>query len=93
VGGDVSIDSDALLVIAFVDLKIKLIQSFECAHESRMCVRVFIGVNDHMYISIYIYTVFLKKLTLLIIKLLSGIFLHLNEIIVMPAPSFAKTKF
>jgi hypothetical protein len=61
VGGDVSIDSDALLVIDFVDLKIKLIQSFECAHESRIRVRIFIGVNAHTYISIYIYTVFLTQ--------------------------------
>jgi hypothetical protein len=64
VGGDVSIDSDALLVIDFVDLKIKSIQSFECAHESKMRVRIFIGVNAHTYISIYIYTVFLKKANL-----------------------------
>jgi hypothetical protein len=41
-GGDVSIDSDALLVTDFVNLKIKSTQSFRCAHRGRMCVSVFI---------------------------------------------------
>jgi hypothetical protein len=49
VGADVPIDSETLLVTDFVNLKIKL------------CVRVFIGVSDHTYINIYVYTVFLKK--------------------------------
>jgi hypothetical protein len=35
------------------------------AHMGRVCVCVFIGVSAHMYMSIYIYTVFLKKETTL----------------------------
>jgi hypothetical protein len=61
VGGNVSIYSEALLVTNFVNLKIKPIQSFGGAHRGRVCMRVFIGVSDHMCMSIYIYIVFLKK--------------------------------
>jgi hypothetical protein len=59
VGGDVLIGSDALLVTDFVNLKIKLIQSFGDAHRGRMCVYVYIGVSDR---NICVCTVFLKKL-------------------------------
>jgi hypothetical protein len=45
----------------FVNLKIKLAQSFRGAHRGKMCVCVFIEVSDHTCISIYVYTVFLKK--------------------------------
>jgi hypothetical protein len=51
-GGDVLIDSDALLVIDFVNLKIKLTQSFECAHMGRMYVRMFIEMSAHKYMNI-----------------------------------------
>jgi hypothetical protein len=61
VGGDVLVDSEALLVTDFVNLKIKPTQSFRCAHRNRVCVRVFIGVNAHTCINIYVCTVFLKK--------------------------------
>jgi hypothetical protein len=61
VGGDVPIDSKTLLVTDFMNLKIKPTQSFRCAHISRMCVRVFIGVSAHTCMSIYVCTVFLKK--------------------------------
>jgi hypothetical protein len=62
VGGNVSIYSEALLVTNFVNLKIKPIQSFGGAHRGRVYMRVFIGVSDHMCMSIYIYIVFLKKI-------------------------------
>jgi hypothetical protein len=42
------IDSEALLVTDFVNLKIKSAQFFGCAHRDRVCVRVFIGVSAHM---------------------------------------------
>jgi hypothetical protein len=58
VRGNVSVDSDAVLVTDFVNLKIKPAQSFGDVHRGRMYVRVFIGVSDHTCISIYIYTVF-----------------------------------
>jgi hypothetical protein len=61
VGCDVPIDSETLLLSDFINLKIKLAQSFRCVQRDRVCVRVFIEVSDHMYMSIYIYTVFIKK--------------------------------
>jgi hypothetical protein len=61
VGGDVPIDSETLLVINFVNLKIKPVQSFGCAHKGMVCVRVFIEVSAHMCMSICVYTVFLKN--------------------------------
>jgi hypothetical protein len=61
VGGDVPIDSEALLETDFVNLKIKPTQSFRGDHRVRMCVRVFIGVDAHTYISICVCTAFLKN--------------------------------
>jgi hypothetical protein len=61
VGGDVLIDSEAFLVTDFVNLKIKLTQSFRCAYRGRVCVRVFIEVSACTCISICVCTVFLKK--------------------------------
>jgi hypothetical protein len=61
VGGDVPVDSDALLVIDFVNLKIKSAQSFGDAHKGRVCMRVFIEMSAHTCMSICICTVFLKK--------------------------------
>jgi hypothetical protein len=43
--------SQALLVTDFVNLRIKLTQSFRGAHMCRMCVRVFIGVGDRTRMS------------------------------------------
>jgi hypothetical protein len=42
VGCDVPVDNDALLVIDFVNLKIKSARSFRCAHRGRVCVCVHI---------------------------------------------------
>jgi hypothetical protein len=42
----------------FMNLKIKSTQLFRDAHRVRVCVHMFIGVSAHMYMSIYIYTVF-----------------------------------
>jgi hypothetical protein len=61
VGGDVPVDSKTLLVIDFVNLRIKSAQSFRCAYRGRGCVRVFIGVSAHTCMSICVCTVFLKK--------------------------------
>jgi hypothetical protein len=52
VGGNVSIDSETLLVTDFVNLKIKTAQSFRGTHRGMMYVRVFIEVNARMYMSI-----------------------------------------
>jgi hypothetical protein len=62
VGGDVPINSDALLVTDFMNLKIKPTQSFGGAHRDKMCVRVFIGVSARTCMSICVCIVFLKKL-------------------------------
>jgi hypothetical protein len=65
VGSDVPIDSDALLITDFVNLKIKSAQSFGGAHSARMCIRVFIGVSSHTCMCICVYAVFLKKLLII----------------------------
>jgi hypothetical protein len=49
---DVSVDSETLLMIDFVNLKINSAQSFKDAHRGKVCVRVFIGVSAHTYMSI-----------------------------------------
>jgi hypothetical protein len=55
------VNSEMLLLIDFMNLKIKSAQSFRGAHRGRVCVRVFIGVSAHMCMSICVCTVFLKK--------------------------------
>jgi hypothetical protein len=61
VGGDVPVDSEALLVTDFMNLKIKLAQSFGGAHRGRVCMRMFIGVSGCTCMSICICTMLLKK--------------------------------
>jgi hypothetical protein len=58
---DVLVDSDALLVTNFVNLKIKSAQFFRDAHKDRLCVHIFIRVRARTCMSIYVCTVFLKK--------------------------------
>jgi hypothetical protein len=54
VGGDISVDSEALLVTDFMNLKIKSAQSFRGAHRSRMCVYAFIRMSAYTCINIYV---------------------------------------
>jgi hypothetical protein len=61
VGGDVSIDSETILVTDSVNLKIKPAQSFRGDHRDRVHVCVFIGVSARTHMNICIYTMFLKK--------------------------------
>jgi hypothetical protein len=61
VGGDVPVNSNTILMIDFMNLKIKLTQSFGDAHKGKIYIHIFIRMNAHTYISIYIYIVFLKK--------------------------------
>jgi hypothetical protein len=61
VGDDVPIYVEMFLVTDFVNLKINPVQSFERAHRVRMYVYVFIEINNHTYINIYVYSVFLRK--------------------------------
>jgi hypothetical protein len=58
---NISIDSEMLLVINFVNLKIRPNQSFRCAHRGGVYVRVFIGVSAYTCMGICVCTVFLKK--------------------------------
>jgi hypothetical protein len=48
------------LVTDFMNLKTKPTQSFRCIYRDRVCV---LRVSAHMYISIYIYIVFLKNIS------------------------------
>jgi hypothetical protein len=61
VKGDVLIDSETLLVTDFVNFKIKPAQPFRYAHKDRMCVYAFIRLSAHTYMSICIYTIFIKR--------------------------------
>jgi hypothetical protein len=61
VGGDVLVNSEIFLMTDFVNLKIKLIQSFRGVYTSMVCVRVFIEVIVHTYMSIYVCFVFIIK--------------------------------
>jgi hypothetical protein len=61
VEGDIPVDSETLLLIDFMNLKIKPTQFFGGAHMDKVCVHIFIGMNAHTYMSICVYTVFLKK--------------------------------
>jgi hypothetical protein len=54
------VDSKTFLVINFINLKIKLTQSFRGAYIDRMCICVFIGMSAHTHKSIYICTYFNK---------------------------------
>jgi hypothetical protein len=58
---DVLVDSKTFFVTDFMNLKIQSTQFFRDTHRDRICICVFIGVSAHTYMSIYIYTVFLKK--------------------------------
>jgi hypothetical protein len=56
VGDAVFIDSETLLVLLvtdFVNLKIKSVQSFKCAHKNKIYVRIFILVSAHKYLHLY----------------------------------------
>jgi hypothetical protein len=47
-------------LIDFINLKINPIQFFKNDYKDKMCVRIFIEMNDHTYINIIAFTVFLK---------------------------------
>jgi hypothetical protein len=59
--GDILIDNEIFLVTDFVNLKIKSIQSFRCAHRGRLCVYIFIEVSAYTCINICVYIIFLKN--------------------------------
>jgi hypothetical protein len=49
VGGDVPVDSDAFLMIDFINFKIKPTQYFRDAHRDRVCVCVHMGECSYVY--------------------------------------------
>jgi hypothetical protein len=55
------INSEILLVTDFMNLKIKLSQSFGSAHMNKLYVCIFIGLSVCTCIKIYVYPVFIKK--------------------------------
>jgi hypothetical protein len=57
---DILVNSETLLVIDFMNFKIKLAQSFGGAHRDMMCVCVFIKMSAYTYMNICICTMFLK---------------------------------
>jgi hypothetical protein len=59
---DVSINSNMLLLTDFINLKIKSTQSFRDAHKKSIYSYIHKDECSYIYISIYIYNVFLKKL-------------------------------
>jgi hypothetical protein len=52
------VDSETFLMTVFVNLKIKPTQSFGGAYNDRIYMCVFIKINTHTYINIYVCTVF-----------------------------------
>jgi hypothetical protein len=49
---DVFIDSETLLMTDFVNLKIKLTQSFKSTYRNRVCMYIFIGINTYINICV-----------------------------------------
>jgi hypothetical protein len=54
-------DSDVFFMTDLVNLKIKSVKYFECVYRNMMYMRMFIGVNAHTYMSIYVCIMFLTK--------------------------------
>jgi hypothetical protein len=52
------VNNDTLLMIYFMNLKIKSTQSFKCGHKDKICIHMFIEMSNHTYINIYICTIF-----------------------------------
>jgi hypothetical protein len=72
VGYDIFINNDGLLVTDFMNLKIKLTQSFRYVYKSMMYVCMFIGVNDHTFMRICVYIVSKKTRRIYPLGSLSG---------------------
>jgi hypothetical protein len=52
VGGDITIDNETPLMTDFVNLKIKLTQSFKYTYKGRVYIYMFIELIHHIYIYI-----------------------------------------
>jgi hypothetical protein len=86
VGDDVFIDSETFLVTDFVNLKIKSAQSFRGTHRNTIYMHIFIGVNVHMCMNIYVSTIFLtKKSSNGLLDLARAVFSKNDFIVVFPS--------
>jgi hypothetical protein len=56
------INNESFLVTDFVNLKIKLTQSFKNIYRGKSYVYIFIGIGSHIYLNIYIYTILIKQI-------------------------------
>jgi hypothetical protein len=61
VGGDVSVDSETLLMTDFVNLKIKSAQSFEYTHIDKVYMCVYRDECSYVYTYLYLYYYVSKK--------------------------------
>jgi hypothetical protein len=68
VGDDVSFDNETFLVTDFVNLKIKLAQSFRGVYRGRVYVCVYMGKYSYVYEYIRLYCVSKKSLQLVFIS-------------------------
>jgi hypothetical protein len=57
IGSDVSVDSETLLVIDFINFKIKPTQSFRVAHRGMVCVCVYRDECLYIYKYMHLYCV------------------------------------
>jgi hypothetical protein len=60
--GDVSVDSETVLITNFMNLKIKSTQSFGCVYRGRVCVCAHIGEYTYVYKYLRLYYVSQKKI-------------------------------
>jgi hypothetical protein len=58
VGGDTPVDNEMLLVTDFVNLKIKLAQSFRCVYRDSVCACVYRNEYSNMYKYLCLYCVY-----------------------------------
>jgi hypothetical protein len=75
------------LVTDFVNLKIKPAQSFRGTHRDTIYVHIFIGVNVHTCMNIYVCTIFLTKKNLPngLLGLAQAVFSKNDFIVVFPS--------
>jgi hypothetical protein len=78
VGGDVSIDSEALLVTDFVNLKIKPAQSFRGTHRDRVCVCVHRNECSYVYKYLHLYCVS-KKIKDIVLQMIQRVGAHPDQ--------------
>jgi hypothetical protein len=88
VGGDVPVNSDALLVTDFVNLMIKSAQSFGCVHKDRVCVYVYRSKCSYVYEDVTCLYFVSKKMIINLFFMLSRMCRHSrNKLSSRPLPA------